>query len=146
MSVAIHHFGRSQKYLDRPRYLYALLFDNKCCYVGQTVDLRARERQHRSPQGGWCGQHFDFKPLGVVIGSEATAIDYEHAWRCIAVRHGLNIYGMPPNIVVSPSRQMNRTRSQIASTLRWPGERKQFPWGWVGVALLLAAAIVHFFR
>jgi lysozyme family protein len=77
---------------------------------------------------------------------EAVAVDYEYAWRTVAVRHGWKIYGLAPNVVVSPSRQMNRVRSQIAAQLKWPGEKRQFPWWWIGVVILIVVAMEHFAR
>lgn len=47
-----HNLGRSEKYHALPRTLYALLFDDGGCYVGQSTNPQQREKQHRSPKGG----------------------------------------------------------------------------------------------
>ena len=67
------NWKRNQKYLPRPRHLYGLFFDNGCCYVGQTVDLKQREQQHRSARGGWQGRRFSFVPLSSMTGTQADA-------------------------------------------------------------------------
>ena len=48
-----HNLGRSEKYHALPRTLYALLFDDGGCYIGQSSNPHQREKQHRSRQGGW---------------------------------------------------------------------------------------------
>lgn len=45
-------YGRAETYFTRPRHLYALHFASGDVYIGQTVDLKLRKRQHRSRQGG----------------------------------------------------------------------------------------------
>lgn len=45
-----HNLGRSEKYHALPRTLYALLFDDGGCYVGQSSNPQQREKQHRSPK------------------------------------------------------------------------------------------------
>ena len=47
-----HKLGRSEKYHTLPRTLYALLFDDGGCYIGQSSNPQQREKQHRSPKGG----------------------------------------------------------------------------------------------
>lgn len=125
----MHRWGRSQKYHRRPRHLYALLFDNGCAYIGQSVDLKEREQQHRRPAGGWCGKPFQCVPLGVIQGSEHQAQHYEHAWRHVAHTHGWTIYAKPPGMVVNHHRQMSLQRYLLAWTLRWPrGHTRNWAW------------------
>lgn len=45
-----HNLGRSEKYHALPRTLYALLFDDGGCYIGQSSNPQQREKQHRSPK------------------------------------------------------------------------------------------------
>ena len=118
--MAKPRYGRSQKHLRRKRCLYALLFENGCAYIGQSVDPRERERQHRKPAGGWCGKAFIFVPLGVMEGTELQATDYEYAWRHKAGMHGWTIYGKPPDVVVKHGRRMTLRRHFIACSVRWP--------------------------
>lgn len=140
------HYKRDQKYKNRTRYLYALRFAQGPVYVGQTVDLKARERQHRSPKGGWMGQPFTFEPLGSMVGTQAQAEDWEHAWRYVAARAGYVVWGLPPGIRVQPGRQMSPERHRIARGLRWPGAgtqgrvRQRKPWWlWLGLGVAVWA-------
>lgn len=120
MGTPRHRWGRSQKYHARPRQLYALLFENGCAYIGQSIDVREREQQHRRPAGGWGGKPFQCVLLGVVHGTEAQAKDHEHAWRHVAHKQGWTIYAKPPGLVVNHRRQMSLYRYLLAWTLRWP--------------------------
>lgn len=120
-----HRWGRSQKYHARPRQLYALLFENGCAYIGQSVDLVERERQHRRPAGGWNGQVFECVQLGVLEGTEAQARDFEHAWRHKAYKNGWRIYGKPPAMIVDHRNQMTFKRYLLAWSLRWPAEHSR---------------------
>ena len=120
--VTRHHLGRSQKYHRRPRHLYALLFDTGCAYVGQTVDLEERERQHRRESGGWAGLPFHCVHLATIEATEECARDHEHAWRHRAAVNGWGIYAKPPGIVVDHRRQMTLGRYLLAWTLRWPAQ------------------------
>lgn len=121
----MRRLGRSQKYHARQRHLYALLFENGCAYIGQSVDPQERERQHRRPTGGWCGREFRFVHLGVIEGTEAQACDFEHAWRHRAAVNGWTIYAKPPGMEVNHRRQMNLRRYLIAWTLRWPAKHSR---------------------
>lgn len=109
---------RDQKYHARPRVLYALLFGNGCCYIGQTVDPRKREAQHRSPAGGWR-YAFSFVPLGTFHGTQAQAADHERAWRLAAVAHGWQVYAKPPAILCNPARQASFRHHWLSWRLRW---------------------------
>lgn len=137
-----HRWGRSQKYHARPRKLYALLFDNGCAYIGQSVDLKEREQQHRRPAGGWWGIPFQCVPLGVVHDTEERAKEYEHAWRHKAAKNGWTIYAKPPGIKVNHHHQMSLRRYMLAWSLRWPKEHSRNKNGlgrWIALALAILA-------
>lgn len=136
-------YGRSQKYHPRKRYLYALLFHNGCAYIGQSVDPTEREKQHRRRAGGWCGRPFKCIPLGSIVGTEAEAADYEHAWRHRASMSGWKIYAKPPGIVVNPRRQMSAKRYAISYKLRWPSEHGRSQVGRMAGWLVLASALTY---
>jgi len=112
---------RNQKYLPRPRHLYALFFNRGCCYVGQTVDLLNREKQHRSPRGSWQGRPFQFVPLGQMVGTQADAEVHEYAWRYKAFRKGWRIYSKPPGLLIrDPGRRSTFEVRRLAGTYVWP--------------------------
>ncbi|WP_443096639.1 GIY-YIG nuclease family protein [Stenotrophomonas sp. PUT21] len=115
------NWKRNQKYLPRPRRLYALFFNNGCCYVGQTVDRAQREKQHRSSRGGWQGKPFTFVPLGVMTGTQADAELHEYAWRYKAFQKGWRIYSKPPGILIrDPRRRTTWHMKNLAHGLTWP--------------------------
>lgn len=138
-----HNWGRSQKYHVRPRELYALLFDNGCAYIGQSVDVSKREQQHRRPSGGWGGKSFSFVVLCEIECTEEQAKDYEHAWRHKAAKNGWSIYGKPPAMIVNHHKQMTLKRYWLAWGLRWPAQRyrnragRALAWGFLAIGLLL---------
>ncbi|WOB27774.1 MULTISPECIES: GIY-YIG nuclease family protein [Xanthomonas] len=113
---------RNQKHLPRPRHLYGLFFNNGCCYVGQTVDLKQREQQHRSPRGAWQGKSFSFVPLSVMTGTQADAELHEYAWRYKAFQKGWRIYAKPPGILIrNPRRRTSWAMKGLAASYTWPG-------------------------
>lgn len=112
---------RNQKHLPRTRHLYALFFSNGCCYVGQTVDLKQREQQHRSARGGWQGRRFWFVPLSSMTGTQADAELHEYAWRYKAFQHGWRIYSKPPGILIrDPRRRTTGYMKSLAAGYTWP--------------------------
>lgn len=113
-----HRLGRSQKYHRRPRILYALMFASGYCYIGQTVDLRQREAQHRSPRGGWR-HDFEVVELATVHATEAEASDFERAWRLAAVSRGWRVYAKPPGIPCNPRLQARLKHVLLSWRLRW---------------------------
>lgn len=120
------HWGRSQKYHARPRHIYALLFEAAgCCYVGQTVDLHQRARQHQ--RGDWA-QDFVLVPLALVQGTEAEAADHEMAWRLAAQRRGWRIYAGPPGVIVDPRRRATWSQRRLARRCRWPIRSRWSRW------------------
>ena len=142
--MAGHGLGRSERHHARPRTLYALLFDDGGCYVGQSADPRQREAQHRSRRGGW-GRPFRFHALEVMQGTKAEAETHEQAWRVLAQNAGWRIYGKPPRLAVNPHRRLSPRVRVLMMQRRWPLEsRGAVPsdgvnwWGWV---VLVAAAL-----
>lgn len=131
----MRRWNRSQKYHTRPRTLYALLFDNGCCYIGQSADPSERENQHRRPAGGWCGRPFKFIALGVVDGTEAQAMEYEYAWRLKAQAHSWLVYAKPPGLTCDPRRRSTPERRRIAMSLAWPRQHSRKPF-WKAVNAL----------
>lgn len=112
---------RNQKYLPRTRHLYGLFFNNGCCYVGQTVDLKQREQQHRGSRGGWQGQPFSFVPLSSMTGTQADAELHEYAWRYKAFQKGWRIYSKPPGILIQdPRRRTTWHMKNLAHGFVWP--------------------------
>lgn len=138
---------RDQKYHDRPRTLYALLFNNGACYIGQSIDAQARLTQHHSPRGGWCGANFKMIVLGTVNGTQLEGEDYEYAWRYKAFKAGWVVYGKPPNVVINPTRRMNLKRRAVALTLRWPTTHSHRTplWPWA-LGTLALTAVAYLFR
>ncbi len=124
----------SEKRQHRIRHIYALLFPNNCCYIGQSVNLNRRLAQHRHRNGKWGRQTFYMVRLDKIKGTYADAEDLECAWRCCAQRQGWSIYGLPPNIVVDPARRLNRKRSQLLRQCVWP--RKYRTVGRAGAGIL----------
>lgn len=115
------NWKRNQKYLPRPRHLYGLFFENGCCYVGQTVDLKQREQQHRSARGGWHGRRFSFVPLSSMTGTQADAELHEYAWRYKAFQKGWRIYSKPPGLVIrDPRRRTTAYMKSLAAGYTWP--------------------------
>lgn len=136
-----HRWGRSQKYHPRSRQLYALLFDNGCAYIGQSIDASERERQHRRGSGGWSGKPFQCVQLATIDGTEDQAKDYEHAWRHKAAKNGWTIYGKPPGMVVNHLNQMNLKRYLLAWSLRWPAQHSRNRKWRIGLILLVVGAL-----
>jgi len=128
-----------QKYTPRKRYLYALIFDRKRVYIGQSIDLGRRYREHSRD---WCWP-FHLVPLGSIRGTYADAEEYEYAWRYRAGREGFRVLGKSQDnsdiYEIDPRRRMNHDRYRIASTLRWPEEhrRRVRRWRWILPSLLL---------
>lgn len=115
MTAPAHHPRGSLR--RQRRWLYALLFSRRRCYIGQTTDPRRRWREHAH---AW---RLAFRPLllGSVVGTYAAAEDMEHAWRFAAWRAGLRIYADPAaGYFVNPKRQMSAHRYALARACRWP--------------------------
>lgn len=131
-------YKRDQKYHARERHLYALKFKDGAVYIGQTVDMERRQKEHESVAGGWPSA-FEFQHLSTIQGTQLEAEDHERAWRYVAAAHGHQIYGKPPGIVVDCRRQQTPNSLKLAKTLRWPDSRmpmSQRVWKVVHTALL----------
>ncbi|WP_080052363.1 GIY-YIG nuclease family protein [Stenotrophomonas maltophilia] len=131
------NWKRDQKYHIRSRTLYALVFENGHVYIGQTVDLDQRQKQHRSLRGGWEGKPFDVVNLGSVNATEAQASEYEYAWRINAAKAGWKIYAKPPGVTCDPWKRATRQRQHLAGSLSWQIPRRRFPF--FKLAALIAA-------
>lgn len=145
-----HNLGRSEKYHTLPRTLYALLFDDGGCYIGQSSNPEQREKQHRSRQGGWH-RHFQFHPLEVVTATRAETEAYEQAWRVRASKEGWRVYAKPPGVVINPHRRATphvrwlamQRRWQLGTPVKAPSERVGWwPWISVGASVLLLTRCV----
>ena len=132
---------RSEKKRSRTRHIYALLFANNCCYVGQSVNLLRRKSQHSHRRGNWNNQKFTMIELDRVKGAYADAEDLECAWRCCAQRNGWTIYGIPPNIVVDPTRKLNRKRSQLLQRCVWPKRHRTVRAGSAALKIFMAVGV-----
>ena len=135
-----------EKYIHRKRYLYALIFDHKRVYIGQSIDLDRRHRQH-ARDWPWP---FKMVLLGSMVGTRADAEEYEYAWRYRAGREGYRVLCKSQDgldiFEIDPRQRMDSHRYRIASTLKWPAEHKRkFQWWpWLVGAVILA--MLHFFR
>lgn len=136
--------SRAQKYKPRRRHLYALMFDRRRVYIGQTIDLGRRQKEHRRD---WCWP-FEMIELGSIVGTQAEAEEYEYAWRYRAGRSGFRVIAKSPRSVdifeINPRRRMDSQRYRLASTLRWPSDHRA-GWGWwpwvaIAAALMLILA------
>jgi hypothetical protein len=116
----------AEAYRDRRRHLYMLLFRSGKVYVGQTVDLRRRLRQHIH-QSGWRGP-FRFHVIGSYWGTRAKGEDLEQIWRLWAHAQNHIVLGAPPNIVVDPRNRSSADQKRRAEKLRMPLSWK---WSWL---------------
>lgn len=136
-----------ERYKRRSRHLYALAFDGGThVYIGQTLDLRRREKEHRR---FWpCG--FRMVALGSIDGTEADAVDYEHAWRWKARQAGYAVLATNRAgdrfVLHDLMRQMTPQRFALVKTLRWPKElrcRHAHGWlHWIGWAAATSAGLL----
>lgn len=116
-----HSWGRSEKYHRRPRHLYALIFDDRHVYVGQTIDLEQRRRQHAKR---WP-EPFTMLPLAVIEGTCADAVEHEYAWRLLAERRGLTVLA-DVGVTIRPHLRFTEARGRLADNLRWPSQPSPF--------------------
>lgn len=103
--------GRDEKYHKRDRHIYALIFDNGCCYIGQSVDIKKRELAHRSKRGGWGSLNFKVVHLATYHTTKFECENWEWAWRLSAQRQGWKIYGKPHVLVNSYKRSTAKHRA-----------------------------------
>lgn len=127
-------YKRDQKYHTRERHLYALKFKSGAVYIGQTVNMERRRKEHESIAGGWPSA-FEFQHLSTIQGTQLDAEDHERAWRYVAASRGHRIFAKPPGIVVDCRRQQTPNSLKLAKTLPWPGATKGF---WADVIDTLA--------
>ncbi|WP_447896623.1 GIY-YIG nuclease family protein [Stenotrophomonas acidaminiphila] len=141
--------GQQERHQGRTRHIYALIFKDKHCYVGQTNDLERRKSEHMSERGGWR-EPFEMIHLDTMKGTREEAEDYEYAWRYTAQRKGWSVIGKPPKVVVNSSTHMTIQRHRIAKKKRWPRNTSDsliwntitFTFGFIAITTLLLS--LHF--
>ena len=130
----------SEKYQRRQRFIYALIFKNRTCYIGQSVDVQRRFKQHQA-SGDWRSLGtFSVRPLGAYMGTYADLEEWEYAWRLAAQRSGWKVYGgsdASGPYLVDPRKRSNNRRLALSKKCHWPGSGGQ----WWPIPLTLAAGI-----
>jgi len=133
----------NEKYHIRKRYIYALIFNNRHCYIGQSVDIARRLKQHQA-SGDWRGNGpFQQIALGSYNGTYAQLEDWEYAWRICAHKAGWHVYGGNNGsgaYCVNPMKRANNYRVSLSNQCTWPRQNNDFntmKWIVLGVALLL---------
>jgi predicted GIY-YIG superfamily endonuclease len=97
---------RRTDFSNRPRHLYALVFESeRAVYVGQSIDPKRRYQQHAATGGGWL-RTFRMVGLETIEGTFAQAEVREYVWRWVAHTKGWTVYVQPPNVVVNLGRRM----------------------------------------
>lgn len=135
---------RSQAYHAHKRIIYGLMWpEAKRCYVGQTVDMDRRRKEH---QRAWA-KPFTMIKLGEMTGTRAQGEDHEFAWRYRCAESGWTPIAKTKagEVFVSrPHRHMTPARMAIARRCKWPAayrvNRAALPWWfqwmfWQGAAL-----------
>lgn len=133
--------GRSERHHARVRHLYVLRFNNNAVYIGQTVDLKRRENQHRSAAGGWKTE-LEFIPLESVTGTKEELEHHEFAWRYVAQCNGHVVYGKPPNIIVNPAKKLTWERRRLVKQKAWTIRKKHnHTWSWATASAVVALGL-----
>lgn len=135
---------RSQAYHPHTRSLYGLLWpETGQCYIGQTVDMDRRYREH---QRAW-GRPFTMVQLETMVGTREQAEDHEYAWRLKCSEAGWVPLGKTKEgrvFILSPRQRMTPQRDAIARRCKWPRAYRRdiarMPWWfrwlcWQGAAL-----------
>lgn len=78
----------------RERTVYALIFADERCYIGQSIDTKRRFKQHSSRSSGW-GEHFQPVILTICHDNVWNANRLEFAWRWAAHLAGWRVYAKP---------------------------------------------------
>jgi hypothetical protein len=122
-------FGRDERHLSRVRHIYGVFFAGTDVYVGQSVDLRRRESEHRK---AWR-YRFRFIKLDSLRGTFADAENAEQAWRCLAQQKGHTILAHQGNraVHVNPDRRRTAPVQALMSKRRWP-KHLRVHGGWQG--------------
>lgn len=102
----------------RDRWIYALLFSGRRCYIGQSVNLSRRFKSHSAPSGGW-DEEFEILVLGRVTGTEWDAIWFEYAWRWKAHQAGWSVYSRPKILIENIDSAIMDDVKAFGSTLTW---------------------------
>lgn len=108
----------------RVRYIYGLFFSDGNAYIGQTVSLSRRHREHRK---SWPSR-FRIVRLDRLRGTYADAEIAEQAWRCLAVEQGRTILAFQGDASVQVNPNLRRTEKVQAyiSRKKWP--KRLVPW------------------
>jgi predicted GIY-YIG superfamily endonuclease len=138
MPITSPAFGRDERHRARFRHIYGVFFKGTDVYVGQTVDLRRREREHRQ---AWASR-FRFVRLDTLYGTYAEAEVAEQAWRCLANRKGHTILALQGDrsVRVDPHRRRTRAVQAFMGTRRWPRHLKDRRRSRAALALAVGAA------
>lgn len=118
---------RAQAYHSHERSLYGLLWhDTGQCYIGQTVDMERRNREHMR---AWA-RPFIMLQLEVMVGTQAQAEEHEYAWRLKCAEAGWQPLGKTREgkvFVIQPHKRMTPARYAIAKRCKWPRAYKRHP-------------------
>ncbi len=111
----------NEKYTQKTRSIYALIFKGRVCYIGQSVNCRKRWQQHLS-SGHWRSLG-PFTPvlLGSYTGTRAQLEEWEYAWRIVAHRAGWRVVGGYNGhpYCVDPLRRATSHRLALAQQCQW---------------------------
>lgn len=127
--------GADQKYHVREGHLYALMFKSGQVYIGQTVDMGRRQKQHAK---AWAAP-FEMIQLGTMQGTQAQGEDYEYAWRFRAAAEGYPVLAKTWDgtvFAIHPQMRMTSERQAIAKRCQWPGRssKRKLAWFWQWMA------------
>lgn len=78
----------------RERAVYALIFADERCYIGQSIDPKRRFKQHGFPSSGW-DESFQPVILQTDYHNVWNANRLEFAWRWAAHLAGWRVYAKP---------------------------------------------------
>lgn len=100
------------------RYIYALIFADERCYIGQSINPRRRFRQHATVEG-W-EEDFETLILDHTFGNYWDAGFLEYAWRWVAHRAGWRTYSAPGIYSESLDVVVRDGAKRHALSLSWP--------------------------
>jgi len=134
-----------KKHQSISRHLYALVWEDKICYIGQTVDLKRRAKEHQNDDAWNCFGPFVMYELGVKQGTRLEIEEWEYAWRMKAQWKGYRIVGgsdIGGPYFVNPSKRSTASRIVKAHTCKWP--IKQRSWWKIALFGLLIVSAFHY--
>lgn len=130
-----------QKYYVRRRFIYALFFENNAVYIGQSVDPKRREAEHKRPSGEWCGAPFRMRVLYEFQGTHSDGEHFERSYRLRAKRRGLAVYGLP-HVFINPENQATIYQRVASYRVPWPRQEGRSPY--LRWAVLFVSALLFF--